>query len=183
MYTNYFYPRSPRGERRPPQRQEENPEDISIHAPRVGSDGPAPSGRPARSSHFYPRSPRGERRLTWASVSPRIIYFYPRSPRGERPSRPGRLRAPPYFYPRSPRGERHQPGNPGFLPHGISIHAPRVGSDPRSCGQAANNAVFLSTLPAWGATAPSLGRTRPSGHFYPRSPRGERRILWGFRRV
>ena len=88
----------------------------------------------------------GPRRRTW----PR--HFYPRSPRGERPTSP----APPpksksYFYPRSPRGERHDALPPrekrltflSTLPargategraqqhraNGISIHAPREGTD------------------------------------------------------
>ena len=35
-------------------------QNISIHAPREGSDTPRRSGR-AEKPHFYPRSPRGER--------------------------------------------------------------------------------------------------------------------------
>ena len=35
----------------------------------------------------------------------------------------------------------------------ISIHAPRVGSDSNQCGKGGNHSRFLSTLPAWGATA------------------------------
>ena len=34
----------------------------------------------------------------------------------------------------------------------ISIHAPREGSDPAACGSAAQPLLFLSTLPARGAT-------------------------------
>ena len=36
--------------------------DISIHAPRVGSDGTRPSGCPPPEGNFNPRSPCGERR-------------------------------------------------------------------------------------------------------------------------
>ena len=78
------------------------------------------------------------------------------------------------FYPRSPRGERR--GSLSGLParKKISIHAPRVGSDGDLVHVDALDGEFLSTLPAWGATA-----TRSTGHharanFYPRSPRGER---------
>ena len=147
---------------------------ISIHAPREGSD----AGQALGSSlqfDFYPRSPRGERRCRWAAVrmstsaisihapregsdhifsgtqtesnisihAPRegsdTFYesfykaaknFYPRSPRGERH---GAARTCPrgngYFYPRSPRGERR----------GFKLHK-NVGG------------LFLSTLPARGAT-------------------------------
>ena len=81
-------------------------------------------------------------------------------------------------------------------PRFISIHAPREGSDlgtvpvlfelddfyPRSprgerpflYGLKSVPSVFLSTLPARGATN-CCGRTAwRSGNFYPRSPRGER---------
>ena len=103
---DYFYPRSPRGERPPPRSRCLKTSTISIHAPREGSDGRQVHRGPAN-QNFYPRSPRGERlglsRLPSAG--------------------------PPYFYPRSPRGERHR------------------GYD--NLGQAAR---FLSTLPARGAT-------------------------------
>ena len=145
---------------------------ISIHAPREGSD----------------RAARGESRLKAISIhAPREgsdlfralgggtqRHFYPRSPRGER------LfiiiffrRRRSYFYPRSPRGER-----PTLWILQIS------------------RTVFLSTLPARGATrrpraagpeqrisihAPREGSDPKSGsqgsrsrNFYPRSPRGER---------
>ena len=58
-----FYPRSPRGERRDNDFRMDWIANISIHAPREGSDAPAASG--SRSGrYFYPRSPRGER-PTW----------------------------------------------------------------------------------------------------------------------
>ena len=56
----YFYPRSPCGERRS----------------RSGC-------RPAQRGHFYPRSPCGERRQR-QHRPPRRMRFYPRSPCGER---------------------------------------------------------------------------------------------------
>ena len=58
-----FYPRSPRGERRLPVVVVHQGHDISIHAPREGSDGPAGSGQHVVDD-FYPRSPRGERLMT-----------------------------------------------------------------------------------------------------------------------
>ena len=77
-----FYPRSPRGER--PLRLNFCLclLDISIHAPREGSD-------VIRLKYswmvvdFYPRSPRGERRAAYP-VEFVDSDFYPRSPRGER---------------------------------------------------------------------------------------------------
>ena len=58
---------------------------ISIHAPREGSD-IRPTTTAAGAKNFYPRSPRGER-LIFGPLAGRIINFYPRSPRGERPSK------------------------------------------------------------------------------------------------
>ena len=80
--------------------------DISIHAPRDGSD-PSQQALRIGATYFYPRSPRGERprqpaRLKSAPpisihapregsdyrkiiLHARMVYFYPRSPRGERP--------------------------------------------------------------------------------------------------
>ena len=58
------------------------------------------------------------------------------------------------FYPRSPRGERLHSPSRVFKGIGISIHAPREGSD-----------RIVQKI------------TRQVQHFYPRSPRGERLIL------
>ena len=57
------------------------------------------------------------------------------------------------FNPRSPHGER-----PGYAHRfgtsmGISIHAPRMGSDIVKATKLINIKVFQSTLPAWGATS------------------------------
>src|SRR5699024_6459759 len=161
-----FYPRSPRGERRP-----------------------AHSAGPGR-KYFYPRSPRGERRRCAAGQS-RPTDFYPRSPRGERlifhllfcggflflstlPARgatPGWRRgtAPLWkflstlpargatrggglgrriqqdFYPRSPRGERHRrAGGLGSLSY-FYPRSPR-GERPNALNHFGLRAEFLSTL-------------------------------------
>ena len=56
------------------------------------------------------------------------------------------------FYPRSPRGERRAITGLQKELDGISIHAPRVGSDGTAAPFAMGTMRFLSTLPAWGAT-------------------------------
>ena len=88
-----------------------------------------PHGGPPQPGHFYPRSPRGGR--------------HPGQNPGTQPWN---------FYPRSPRGERPGP----CLVHGpvirISIHAPREGSDRFSPLLYRRYKLFLSTLPARGAT-------------------------------
>ena len=80
---------------------------ISIHAPRGGSDC-APACRTALHTDFNPRSPWGER--------PRAIS--------------GETEAKEHFNPRSPWGERPKMGKFWIVKVGISIHAPRGGSDP-----------------------------------------------------
>ena len=123
---------------------------ISIHAPRTGSDHLGHISVRS-SSNFNPRSPHGERRYhSTLRASP--IYFNPRSPHGERqphifwrfahlvfqstlPARgatrrvqrlPCRQRD---FNPRSPHGERPPRRGRTRRRNGISIHAPRTGSD------------------------------------------------------
>ena len=127
--------------------------------------------------HFYPRSPRGERPTMKRRSSP-DAYFYPRSPRGERQ---GYCVAPSViavFLSTLPaRGATNALGAKG--PHvGISIHAPREGSD--SCGAP----VFFQ--PDISIHAPREGSDHIGfqahiglAYFYPRSPRGERRLLQG----
>ena len=56
----------------------------------------------------------------------------------------------------------------------ISIHAPREGSDDHPDYPLALTRIFLSTLPARGATVSDTGPLTFLFHFYPRSPRGER---------
>ena len=147
----HFYPRSPRGERRPSKRQS-----------RCTAD-------------FYPRSPRGERLVFISQAladilisihAPRegsdiqaiptlvanipISIHAPREGSDDSVPLPGGETA--YFYPRSPRGERRPGGSYPGLQIRISIHAPREGSD-----------VLRDHL------------QRGQKDFYPRSPRGERR--------
>ena len=124
---------------------------ISIHAPRMGSDG-----------HAVP----------CAFQSPEISIHAPRMGSDPAPSRPAPT--PRYFNPRSPDGERpfsgphyddhagisiHAPrmgsdqGHAASEPHRqISIHAPRMGSDPPTPESSPVPFRFQSTLPGWGAT-------------------------------
>ena len=79
-----------------------------------------------------------------------------------------------YFYPRSPRGERHNNNTAKTIAQ-ISIHAPREGSDWNGTAEQKKEQLFLSTLPARGATPMATTSQGIRSHFYPRSPRGERR--------
>ena len=148
-------------------------DDISIHAPRMGSDDfasttPVIGGisihAPRMGSDFHP-----------CGLCQQPVYFYPRPPHGERLRNCVLRWDCRYFYPRPPHGERPRCiSGDGRLEH-ISIHAPRMGSD--TIGTPARHMVddfyprpphgerqrtarksyipgkFLSTPPAWGATA------------------------------
>ena len=52
----------------------------------------------------------------------------------------------------------------------ISIHAPREGSDEAALSYVSKYITFLSTLPVRGATASGTDTTSPGRDFYPRSP-------------
>ena len=149
---------------------------ISIHAPREGSDRPCTLYSASCSFNFYPRSPRGERRRIGGALSG-AADFYPRSPRGERPT-PGhkargliiflstlpargatRSRPPPCldtinFYPRSPRGERLQHSRPRLWGRNFYPRSPR-GERLNPLPTFTESQGFLSTLPARGATDPA----------------------------
>ena len=130
--TDYSYmdfnPRSPHGERRGTRFKPESTVPISIHAPRTGSD-PDIDTVLATQPDFNPRSPHGERRYPGCSLE--VSHdFNPRSPHGERQIINHLLQdVKRYFNPRSPHGERRPILLSAGLHRGISIHAPRTGSD------------------------------------------------------
>ena len=147
---------------------------ISIHAPRVGSDSEVRPEEPDL-KYFNPRSPCGERLLD-GKIPVNQGNFNPRSPCGER--RPPVFTVPgkQHFNPRSPCGERLERRHNDGCAYPISIHAPRVGSDPLAiffgllgiisihAPRVGSDLIelkgrmegleFQSTLPVWGATMP-----------------------------
>ena len=146
---HYFNPRSPHGERHAPHQRRPSAFDFnprSPHGERRDAIAPLPTQR-----DFNPRSPHGERRQSSGAMSmtqiisihaPRTgsdgvslprelrrIYFNPRSPHGERQAPSVSFLPGTYFNPRSPHGERQHEIFLVLLFGGISIHAPRTGSD------------------------------------------------------
>ena len=83
--TRYFYPRSPCGERPVARQWDDQNGYISIHALLAESDRAIISNSNSVLD-FYPRSPCGER-LMVGKPPANSLYFYPRSPCGERPRR------------------------------------------------------------------------------------------------
>ena len=153
-FSGNFNPRSPWGERHGDGQRGAIGVDISIHAPRGGSDVLIP--QTARgATHFNPRSPWGERPIPW-TVSSGRSRFQSTLPVGGATSdfnRFGQMAN--HFNPRSPWGERLG-GNQGRSTGGvISIHAPRGGSDCLPKNSSSAHSRFQSTLPVGGATPSS----------------------------
>ena len=146
-----FNPRSPCGERRGQTDHQYNGRKISIHAPRVGSDS-ARSTQQEAGQKFQSTLPVWGATCTFSEPgsdiylisihAPRVgsdvhcynqaagrTDFNPRSPCGERRHCCGVGIGAYHFNPRSPCGERLG-DRPMRTLDAISIHAPRVGSDP-----------------------------------------------------
>ena len=169
---------------------------ISIHAPRVGSDGirTAVSGGSklfqstlpvwgATGSlcvmingyhDFNPRSPCGERLEAFplATDGEAISIHAPRVG-SDRCCQPLPAR-PPNFNPRSPCGERPSFSQSQSVPLTFQSTLPVWGA---TCKMARPTVLptFQSTLPVWGATYADGGIWRIDVDFNPRSPCGERR--------
>ena len=173
LSDHYFNPRSPCGERRHRWNLPDLHHHISIHAPRVGSD------RQHRLLHrhlpdFNPRSPCGERPNAnmKSSLTSRFQSTLPVW--GATGAFGHAQKLPADFNPRSPCGERLGRRARSPRPSRISIHAPRVGSDPPRQTLRGHFERFQSTLPVWGATRGLESGHKAGNNFNPRSPCGER---------
>ena len=102
---------------------------ISIHAPHVGSDPASCGHRPPFWRHFNPRSPCGERPCRELRTEDQR-HFNPRSPCGERHSESRSATPAPKFQSTLPVWGATLRRDRRVIADGISIHAPRVGSDP-----------------------------------------------------
>ena len=166
-FINYFYPRSPCGERRVKMELDRTASNFYPRSP----CGERPGDGCLKIVHrdFYPRSPCGERRarlqacfgvfLFLSTLSLRratavttlgagsVSDFYPRSPCGERLGNACCLFHCINFYPRSPCGERRALRASRQQPAGISIHALLAESDIRlPTALRTPHHRFLSTL-------------------------------------
>ena len=191
-----FNPRSPHGERHDTGRGGITPEDFNPRSPhgerhvdfanidamlKFQSTLPArgatksSSRKPSQPCDFNPRSPHGERRGGGGKSRCDHRDFNPRSPHGERPraiihSVKGRYN----FNPRSPHGERPLTLEIAICKSGISIHAPRTGSDDKQAAIAAAAEISIHAPRTGSDQSPHFLNIRLE-HFNPRSPHGERR--------
>ena len=152
-------------------------------------------------SHFNPRSPHGERQTSPRRIPVRAIFQSTLPARGATSNFLALAVGVNNFNPRSPHGERrHADAVADVLPR-ISIHAPRTGSDvsmiimdgcctcisihaPRTGSD--NRLHELLAKLAISIHAPRTGSDRrrpvvvhPDADFNPRSPHGERHVLFG----
>ena len=145
---------------------------ISIHAPRAGSDICWFRSQP-NSLTFQSTLP--VRGATWVFMQFRRVKhnFNPRSPCGERLTRCGVNIFPPGISIHAPRAGSDGGGYCDGHGCSISIHAPRAGSD--ACGTPAKTPTsdFNPRSPCGERPVPVL-RRRSHYHFNPRSPCGER---------
>ena len=111
---------------------------ISIHAPRMGSD-------PLRCSLASVSYPFQSTLPGWGATSPHWATWAACS----------------YFNPRSPDGERPEDCQGAEHAFGISIHAPRMGSDDRRRAQ-------IRVRHDISIHAPRMGSDRENGHLRPR---------------
>ena len=130
-------------------------DDISIHAPRMGSDSQTSmSSLPSLVISIHAPRMGSDMVLPLTVVS--TVLFQSTLP-GWGATRQGVLRKP-----------RLQ----------ISIHAPRMGSDFTDRKRTVNLELFQSTLPGWGATPEATHEIPVFTNFNPRSPDGERQRKW-----
>ena len=104
-YAQYFYPRPPRGGRRP----------WTTCSP--------------QKTNFYPRPPRGGRPYSLLYSLTSVAFLSTPSARRATRRHLQRQAGQGDFYPRPPRGGRLMPGKVWNAPHGISIHALREEGD------------------------------------------------------
>ena len=123
--------------------------------------------------NFNPRSPYGEGHPCGAKCNI-LGGFNPRSPYGERQAQ--RLRLDQYsdFNPRSEERRVGKECIPRLVGGGISIHAPRTGSDEGEAGGDHPPPISIHA-PRTGSDFVSNALVTVSANFNPRSPYGERR--------
>ena len=126
--------------------------DISIHAPRMGSDFGFSIDSCKFSENFNPRSPHGER-LTDDEYLSFIIGISIHAPRMGSDFRFSGFRFCVYdFNPRSPHGERHVQGYLSTNLQKFQSTLPAWGATFEHAKNTPDSHRFQSTLPAWGAT-------------------------------
>ena len=147
---------------------------ISIHAPRMGSDRPSCEKRPLYEISIHAPRMGSDRRFR--PFAPRNRYFNPRSPDGERPLRII-LRICALLFQSTLPGWGATASKKSCSEQGANFN-PRSPDGERLYYTYVDKwfHVFQSTLPGWGATTDSMMGSPLLKDFNPRSPDGERRV-------
>ena len=152
---------------------------ISIHAPRTGSDAGI-AGKQNRAADFNPRSPHGERQAFYFPFCRGYKFQSTLPARGATLAGAGIANFGAFQSTLPARGATRNTGECPSVAR-ISIHAPRTGSDSRRMTYFSGKSSFQSTLPARGATTGTPSSRAMCAHFNPRSPHGERLLPSGWR--
>ena len=171
----HFYPRPPRGGRPAASRCSGHPSRISIHALR--EEGDCREVLPPRQGRISIHALREEGDMLTLET-PRVASTFLSTPSARRATGAG-FPAPAgveNFYPRPPRGGRLADLLDKWDVSIISIHALREEGDLSSTGCCRGELTFLSTPSARRATPHSPFHNLVTRHFYPRPPRGGRRV-------
>ena len=169
-----FYPRPPRGGRRIAMSDLNLRIAISIHALREEGD-PLPCCRGFMLPDFYPRPPRGGRRARWNPLV--LIPVFLSTPSARRATAidvSGQIGRQISIH--ALREEGDLSASYYYTFSKISIHALREEGDQEQLLAEINRRRFLSTPSARRATCSPLCRLCTPRHFYPRPPRGGRRV-------
>ena len=138
-------------------------QDISIHAPRTGSDGTAFHQR-QHAGDFNPRSPHGERPSSMAHRAILLLFQSTLPARGATTSPISSGKSTTYFNPRSPHGERRSACIWMARHTAFQSTLPARGATRRKA-RCCTSTSFQSTLPARGATSLPATRTSSESSF------------------
>ena len=131
--------------------------------------------------NFYPRPPRGGRRCYVVAAGASLVFLSTPSARRATGMRRTRRHTRRYFYPRPPRGGRPQAVR-GHGGHQISIHALREEGDHLHAVHDLDAVdISIHALREEGDKPPT-GFVTTETYFYPRPPRGGRRVRQAFAR-
>ena len=142
---------------------------ISIHAPAWGATNTLNITPRPKSQYFNPRSRCGERLSIYVYIRAVEVDFNPRSRVGSDWIREAAVKFISTFQSTLPRGERLAIPRPRPPPQGISIHAPRVGSDGMAFLFLRPRKSISIHAPAWGATTIMRRVLSREENFNPRS--------------
>ena len=170
-----FYPRPPRGGRLPEIINEEEQLDISIHALREEGD-ESPRNERHLTGDFYPRPPRGGRPYRWQGSHLYYHDFYPRPPRGGRPKkRSSALLFCRFLSTPSARRATSRWSPPGKAPAAFLSTPSARRATIRSRNGGVDRGISIHALREEGDRHCHVSQWREK-NFYPRPPRGGRRL-------